>query len=165
MPRFWAGCIRVTHPCATLGQVLLPNLPSGLHVLGLPLAFILSQDQTLHSIIFRPRCLTAPSAICVCPWLCSVRGTLRPPDQLRHIDPSRHSGARYPYPIYSMNVLKTTSSRTLFPTVGGLYFPAFQNRPLLTRFPLFSKRECKGKPYKPLCKPSHKSFLPNHHNH
>ena len=26
------------------------NLPFGLHVLGLPLAFILSQDQTLHSI-------------------------------------------------------------------------------------------------------------------
>ena len=42
-----AGCIRVTHPCATL----MPpkgHLPSDLHVLGLPLAFILSQDQTLH---------------------------------------------------------------------------------------------------------------------
>src|SRR5882672_11484592 len=47
----WADCIRVTHPYATLGQVLLLNLPFGLHVLGLPLAFILSQDQTLHSII------------------------------------------------------------------------------------------------------------------
>ena len=45
-----ADCIRVTHPYATLGQVLLLNLPFGLHVLGLPLAFILSQDQTLHSI-------------------------------------------------------------------------------------------------------------------
>ena len=47
-----ADCIRVTHPYATLGQVLLLNLPFGLHVLGLPLAFILSQDQTLHSIFF-----------------------------------------------------------------------------------------------------------------
>ena len=28
-----------------------PMLPSDLHVLGLPLAFILSQDQTLHRII------------------------------------------------------------------------------------------------------------------
>ena len=46
------GCIRVTHPCGTLGIVLLQRLPFTLHVLGLPLAFILSQDQTLHSIIF-----------------------------------------------------------------------------------------------------------------
>ena len=44
------GCIRVTHPCATL----IPpkgHLPFDLHVLGLPLAFILSQDQTLHCIL------------------------------------------------------------------------------------------------------------------
>ena len=41
------GCIRVAHPSATL----MPpkgHLPSDLHVLGLPLAFILSQDQTLR---------------------------------------------------------------------------------------------------------------------
>src|SRR5690606_15370476 len=44
----WVGCIRVTHPYVTLGQILLPDLPFDLHVLGLPLAFILSQDQTLH---------------------------------------------------------------------------------------------------------------------
>lgn len=43
-------CIRVTHPYATLGPLLLKILPFSLHVLGLPLAFILSQDQTLHSI-------------------------------------------------------------------------------------------------------------------
>ena len=42
------GCIRVTHPCATLGP--RRDLPFDLHVLGLPLAFILSQDQTLHCI-------------------------------------------------------------------------------------------------------------------
>ena len=40
------GCIRVTHPCAGLKVLLL--LPLDLHVLGLPLALILSQDQTLR---------------------------------------------------------------------------------------------------------------------
>ena len=58
MPQSKVGCIRVTHPCATRHQVLLPVLPFDLHVLGLPLALILSQDQTLHSkkenlILFR----------------------------------------------------------------------------------------------------------------
>jgi len=42
------SCIRVTHPCATRQHPLLDLLPFDLHVLGLPLAFILSQDQTLH---------------------------------------------------------------------------------------------------------------------
>ena len=45
-----AGCIRVTHPCATLTPPK-GRLPSDLHVLGLPLAFILSQDQTLRCTI------------------------------------------------------------------------------------------------------------------
>ncbi|MEY4930588.1 MAG: hypothetical protein RI909_1312, partial [Bacteroidota bacterium] len=40
------------HPYDTLGSLLLKILPFVLHVLGLPLAFILSQDQTLHSIFF-----------------------------------------------------------------------------------------------------------------
>src|SRR5205085_1025073 len=35
---------RVTHPSATGGR----SLPSDLHVLGAPPAFVLSQDQTLH---------------------------------------------------------------------------------------------------------------------
>ena len=63
------GCIRVTHPSATLDP---PKgiLPFDLHVLGLPLAFILSQDQTLrcnivllYSILnlgFRLRSLRVP---------------------------------------------------------------------------------------------------------
>ena len=42
------GCIRVTHPCAGRQQKQASLLPLDLHVLGLPLAFILSQDQTLH---------------------------------------------------------------------------------------------------------------------
>ena len=50
IPARGVGCIRVTHPSATLNP---PKgiLPFDLHVLGLPLAFILSQDQTLHCII------------------------------------------------------------------------------------------------------------------
>ena len=50
IPERGAGCIRVTHPSATL----MPpkgHLPFDLHVLGLPLAFILSQDQTLRCTI------------------------------------------------------------------------------------------------------------------
>ena len=44
------GCIRVTHPSATLTPPK-GRLPFDLHVLGLPLAFILSQDQTLRCSI------------------------------------------------------------------------------------------------------------------
>jgi len=56
----WVDCIRVTHPYATLAPLLLTELPFSLHVLGLPLAFILSQDQTLHSI--NPSCLNTSSS-------------------------------------------------------------------------------------------------------
>jgi hypothetical protein len=50
IPLYKANCIRVTHPCA--GNIYSEKLyPFDLHVLGLPLAFILSQDQTLHSIL------------------------------------------------------------------------------------------------------------------
>ena len=50
MPLFEVGYIRVTHPCAGRHQTLqaMFMLPLDLHVLSLPLAFILSQDQTLH---------------------------------------------------------------------------------------------------------------------
>ncbi len=54
MPLSRAGCIRVTHPCAgrrLIEQALSP-MPRNLHVLSLPLAFILSQDQTLRCCIF-----------------------------------------------------------------------------------------------------------------
>ena len=49
-----ACCSRVTHPCAGRRQRLLltVTLPLDLHVLSLPLAFILSQDQTLHCTSF-----------------------------------------------------------------------------------------------------------------
>jgi hypothetical protein len=95
MPRSWAGSIRVTHPCATLGTLLLTSLPSGLHVLGLPLAFILSQDQTLHSIIFDLECLAACSIV-----MCSSSSS---PFARRLRVPIRQSiltcGARCPIPL------------------------------------------------------------------
>ena len=47
IPRLKVCCVRVTHPSAGV------LLPLDLHVLGLPLAFILSQDQTLHRIFFK----------------------------------------------------------------------------------------------------------------
>ena len=45
------------HTCsAPVRRSLCPEgqIPLGLHVLGLPLAFILSQDQTLHCMFVRP---------------------------------------------------------------------------------------------------------------
>ena len=48
MPQIKVDSVRVPHPFAGRRQVLLPPLPLDLHVLSLPLAFILSQDQTLH---------------------------------------------------------------------------------------------------------------------
>ena len=50
IPGLWASYIRVTHPCAGRHQTkqALFMLPLDLHVLSLSLAFILSQDQTLH---------------------------------------------------------------------------------------------------------------------
>ena len=51
-----AGCIRVTHPSATLSTPRKARIPCDLHVLGLPPAFILSQDQTLRCIILVALC-------------------------------------------------------------------------------------------------------------
>ena|GEM_PF-2537038 len=48
IPLMKVGCIRVTHPFAGLGQVQALDFSLDLHVLSLPLAFILSQYQTLH---------------------------------------------------------------------------------------------------------------------
>ena len=48
IPLLKVGCVRVTHPCAGRQQEQALLLPLDLHVLSLPLAFILSQDQTLH---------------------------------------------------------------------------------------------------------------------
>ena len=50
IPLSKVGYVRVTHPCATRQHQFRKTnlLPFDLHVLSLPLAFILSQDQTLH---------------------------------------------------------------------------------------------------------------------
>ena len=54
IPLLQADYIRVTHPCAGRHRYQQADtmLPLDLHVLGLSLAFILSQDQTLRCIIF-----------------------------------------------------------------------------------------------------------------
>ena len=48
----WAGYLRVTHPFATDSskKQAFSIPPFDLHVLGMPPAFILSQDQTLHCL-------------------------------------------------------------------------------------------------------------------
>ena len=50
VPQYKVGYVRVTHPFAGRHQKQASMLPLDLHVLSLPLAFILSQDQTLHLI-------------------------------------------------------------------------------------------------------------------
>ena len=52
IPLLRAGYIRVTHPCAGRSRIAA-GLPLDLHVLGLPLALILSQDQTLHCKMYK----------------------------------------------------------------------------------------------------------------
>ena len=46
----WAGCLRITHPFASISSQQAGHPSIDLHVLGTPPAFILSQDQTLHLI-------------------------------------------------------------------------------------------------------------------
>ena len=49
IPRLRAGCLRDTHPFAMLiGPTEVNPLAFDLHVLSVPLAFVLSQDQTLR---------------------------------------------------------------------------------------------------------------------
>ena len=51
IPLSEAGCSRVTHPSATMLSEQAPITPFDLHVLGVPPAFVLSQDQTLHRVV------------------------------------------------------------------------------------------------------------------
>ena len=48
VPLSEAGHQRVTHPSATLTPRRIQGIPFDLHALSTPLAFILSQDQTLR---------------------------------------------------------------------------------------------------------------------
>ena len=52
IPLSGAGHQRVTHPFATLTFRRIQRFPFDLHALGTPLAFILSQDQTLRRKFF-----------------------------------------------------------------------------------------------------------------
>ena len=72
IPLIWADCSRVTHPSATL----IPRrvLTFDLHVLSMPPAFILSQNQTLKfnclkSLPFFSKVITALTLLSLC-WLC-----------------------------------------------------------------------------------------------
>ena len=129
-------CIRVTHPYATLVPILLSELPFGLHVLGLPLAFILSQDQTLHSIILKlpsppftvssstpptpvPPFQASPRRLChlslISSLLLSLVPTSRPtpfPFFKNRLAVNLHRSTAGPLSIsiYSKNVLKTYPS-------------------------------------------------------
>ena len=49
---------------APLSEVPKDSLPFDLHVLGLPLAFILSQDQTLHCIIVVLNLISVRAPLC-----------------------------------------------------------------------------------------------------
>ena len=51
IPLLKAGCSRVTHPSATMSIKQAQLTPFDLHVLGVPPAFVLSQDQTLHRVV------------------------------------------------------------------------------------------------------------------
>ena len=51
IPRLEVGCSRVTHPSATKIKKQAYQSPFDLHVLGVPPAFVLSQDQTLHKFV------------------------------------------------------------------------------------------------------------------
>ena len=51
IPRLEVGCSRVTHPSATKLSKQALITPFDLHVLGVPPAFVLSQDQTLHKFV------------------------------------------------------------------------------------------------------------------
>ena len=51
IPLAKAGCSRVTHPSATKNIKQAQYSPFDLHVLGVPPAFVLSQDQTLHKFV------------------------------------------------------------------------------------------------------------------
>ena len=76
VPPSGVGCIRVTHPSATLNP---PKgiLPFDLHVLGLPLAFILSQDQTLRCTIVFCFCFSLNLGFRLDVLLCSLfKGSL-----------------------------------------------------------------------------------------
>ena len=116
-----AGCIRVTHPCATL----MPpkgHLPSDLHVLGLPLAFILSQDQTLRCTIVFCFCFSLNLGFRLDVLLCSF---------VKRFLASRRVPAAlvlcWPQTVKELALPGSPSSRPLVPSESGCKSTAFLN--------------------------------------
>ena len=118
VPRPGAGRVRVTHPCATRQQDRSPLLPFDLHVLGLPLAFILSQDQTLRSKL-----------------LAGINPNLRIPPVKNKWTPVHPSAGSCPYLPSSFNELfksnnfeiKTARLISFSPSAVNVNFSDFQN--------------------------------------
>ena len=118
---------RVTHPSAGRRQlVLLPvALPLDLHVLSLPLAFILSQDQTLLCIVLKFLASWHPFHSCV---------SGGHPCHARHgIDALEFLVFRYLLYCFSslVNDLFMSIREPLSPSLG----------------PPFPERDCKGTPF------------------
>ena len=142
---------------APLSSGASSQIPSDLHVLGLPLAFILSQDQTLHCIM----CCSNPdpiklNSIVICKKKYSL--TL----SYYHLAFQFHSWYRYLLLlrciIYSLSLLRTlrlTSRIRLYVlAIAALNFQCFISASncsplstfLLTPFPIFAPPSwgCKG---------------------
>ena len=110
------------------------TLPLDLHVLGLPLAFILSQDQTLHSIFLLSNIYTnsvACSRILIWRFLCDYTVT--------SLYAQKFVLFTY-YPSMSIFYLEAPSSSLLFPSRFDFLPPLF---PLLHN-PLPSNWDRKG---------------------
>jgi hypothetical protein len=101
-------------------------LPFDLHVLGLPLAFILSQDQTLH----------CNSTFC-------VSGDINP---ARAGATGRTRSPSYMGPVFKSIILVSSSQRTdrfQAETLLALLFHCHPDRPKTSRMPPLSKRIAK----------------------
>src|SRR5690606_4104917 len=120
------------------------GIPSDLHVLGLPLAFILSQDQTLHCkvvfnglkpFLFRPAVPPARGAVPYSLFFPQYFNEL--PEAL-----SLHCRA-YPVSAIPFRVCKGSRYNPYFQNFCGIFFPCRTSRP----FPqtVFSVWVCKGK--------------------
>ena len=126
-------------------------LPLDLHVLSLPLAFILSQDQTLHRIVFRP----APEGKAV--RSCDVRAIFSDLNSNSSDPLDRFKTFRFPSVNelfnYVQGRLRGPNYCLLFRSPGfgaAKIEPPKPNR--IAEPPSFSKKSLQSKPRKPLRK-------------
>ena len=133
-PQLGVGCVRVTHPCATRQPEQALLLPFDLHVLGLPLAFILSQDQTLRS-----KSLQWPiMAICY----------LRTVELILSIKKNLRWSSSFPYLSLRVNELFGAHSTKTRIRISGMmppYFFSYSTSNLESGKQPFSKSGRKGK--------------------